>query len=149
MPKKRKELKSPTPPYPVNPLTKDESFVAPTQRPSMIEFAPKFQTEKPFRQVFSRCSQPLFSTNPFWWESFLFLSDDVYKVTVFLFYTKPRSPALPEGEEPVLRSFSIVTSMEFSLSSLTDMVNLLKEGGHVFLHTNYKFPLLSKTGRTF
>lgn len=75
-------------------------------------------------------------------ESFLFISKDLYKLAGLLFYSSFYCPAVHEGEETIHWSFFFNVPIEFSLSSICDMPNLLIEGECIFLNANEKFALL-------
>lgn len=104
--------------------------------------------------MFSRHSQVLLSLvvlivglSCFDCGSSLFLSNGVYEVAIPLFYVNLDCLMIPEGKEPVLRSFILDKALEFS--SRDDILNLPDEGEHVFLLATVKFTLLSKLSLKF
>lgn len=67
------------------------------------------------------------------WDSFLCISKDVYELVVHLFYAKLYWPDVPKGTEPILWSYIPNVPIEFSVSSLLNMLNLPNKANMFFL----------------
>lgn len=68
----------------------------------------------------------------FSWESFLCISENVYEEAIRVFCSNLFCPAVPKGEEPILKSHDLNVSIELSLSYIHDMLNLLNKGNMFF-----------------
>lgn len=72
-------------------------------------------------------------------ELFHCISEDVYELTIRLFYANLYCPIVPKGTEPILRFYVVNVPIKFPVSSLYHMLNLPNEGDFVFLSSTKNF----------